>query len=158
MATFFHRLLFHACSPTDQRNRKTQKKFRYEDTLRPIAKVLLDIETIETEDDTDTKAMKSILKLKMAVIDDNSKQIKELKESLKEVSSKEKAKYLKRLEEETAKFQKSLDFAMHQIELKDKRIDQLMEDNHILVQQLLACPCRQKGVINAVQEETQANG
>ena len=121
---------------------ESAKKFRYEDTLRPIAKVLLDIETIETDDDVDTQAMKSILKLKMAVIDENSRQIKELKESIKEVSNKEKAKYLKRLEEETAKFQKSLDFAMRQIELKDKRIDQLMEENHTLVQRLLTCPCR----------------
>lgn len=113
------------------------KSFRYEDTLRPIAKAILDIETIETDDDIDTQAMKSILKLKMSVIDDNARQIKELKEAVKETANKEKAKYHERLEKETLRFQKSLDFAMHQIELKDKRIDQLMNDNHMLLQQVL---------------------
>ena len=115
------------------------KKFRYEDTLRPIAKALLDIETIESDDDVDTQAFKSLLKLKMAVIDENAKQIKELKESAKEAVSKEKAKYLKRLEEETAKFQKSIDFAKKQIELKDKRIDQLLDANQKLLDQMLKC-------------------
>lgn len=128
----------------------SSKTFRYEDTLRPIAKAILDIETIETDDDIDTQAMKSILKLKMSVIDDNARQIKELKEAIKETSSKEKAKYHEKLEKEMAKYRESLDFAMRQIELKDKRIDQLMTDNHLLLNQLLTCPCRQKGEPNVL--------
>ena len=35
--------------------------FRYDDTIRPIANALLDIDTIEDEDEIDTKAMKSLL-------------------------------------------------------------------------------------------------
>lgn len=111
------------------------KGFRYETTLRPIANALLDIENIEDYDDTDTQAMKSILKLKKDVIDNYSKQIEELKAEL----AKEKSKYHEKLARETDKFQKSLDFAMTQIELKDKRIDQLMLDNHSLLNQLLTC-------------------
>ena len=42
-----------------------------------------------------------------------------------------------KLKAETDKFQKSLDFAMHQIELKDKRIDQLLDANIKLLDQLL---------------------
>ena len=106
--------------------------FRYETTLRPIANVLLDIESIETDDDIDTKAYKSILKLKKDLI-------VELKEELKTVESKEKNKYLEKLQKETAKFQKSLDFAKNQIALKDKRIDQLLDANEKLLNQLLLC-------------------
>ena len=113
--------------------------FDYENTIIPIANVLLDVENEETDDDADTKAFKSLLKLKMSVIDDNAKQISELKDQIKEVQNKEKAKYLDKLEKETAQFQKSLDFLNYQITLKDKRIDQLMDDNHALLNQLLSC-------------------
>ena len=46
------------------------QSFRYEETIRPIAKALLDIETIEEDDTTDIKAMKSLLKLKIARIEE----------------------------------------------------------------------------------------
>ena len=36
--------------------------FKYEETIRPIANALLDIETIEDTDNMDTQAMKSLLK------------------------------------------------------------------------------------------------
>ena len=44
-------------------------KFRYEDTIRPIAKALLDIENLEETDDLDTKALKALLKYKIARIE-----------------------------------------------------------------------------------------
>lgn len=109
-----------------------EKSFRYEETLRPIANALLDIENIESYDDANTQAYKTILKLKKDVIEENSRQIALLKEELE----KEKQHYHKKLAKETDNFQKSLDFAMHQIELKDKRIDQLMDAN-IQLQNLL---------------------
>lgn len=109
------------------------KKFRYEDTLRPIAKVLLDIETIEANDSPETKAIKEILKHKMDLLEAANKENEKLKESLEA----EKLKYHEKLEKETVKFQRSLDFATHQIALKDKRIDQLMEDNHFLMHKAL---------------------
>ena len=118
--------------------------FRYEATLRPIANALLDIENIETDDDTDTKAYKSILKLKKDLIE-------ELETKLKTVENDEKRKYHDKLAKETEKFQKSLDFAMKQIELKDKRIDMLMEandrlsiTNNKLLNQFLECPLKNK--------------
>ena len=125
------------------------KSFRYEETLRPIANALLDIENEEDYDDADTRAYKSILKLKMSVIDENSKKIAELQEQLEEVSKKEKSKYLEKLAAETDKFQRSLDFCREQIALKDKRIDQLMNANdrlsimnNSMLEQFLNCPLK----------------
>lgn len=112
------------------------KSFRYEETIRPIANALLDIETIETDDDIDTQAYKSILKLKKDIISDMERQIAELKNELKG----SKLKYHEKLTAETDRFQKSLNFAMNQIELKDKRIDQLLDANVQLLNQLLSCP------------------
>ena len=103
-----------------------EKTFRYDTTLRPIANALLDIENFEPDDDTDTKAYKSILKLK-----------KELIEELKAELVTEKSKYQEKLLKETERFQKSLDFAMHQIELKDQRITQLLDANIQLLNKLL---------------------
>ena len=115
-----------------------EKSFRYEETLRPIANALLDIENEEVDDDAETRAYKSILRLKKDVIEENSRQIALLKEEL----GREKSKYHEKLANETERFQQTLDFATHQIELKDKRIDQLLESNIQLLNQLLNCPCR----------------
>ena len=114
------------------------KSFRYEETLRPIANALLDIETIEQDDDIDTQAYKSILRLKKDII-------KELEDKL----NNEKLKYHEKLEKETKHFNESVAFIKHQIELKDQRIDallatttELMATNNKLLQQLMECPLR----------------
>lgn len=123
--------------------------FDYEKTLIPIANVLLDVEHFEDDDDADTKAYKSLLRFKMSVIDNNSKQIEELKQQIAEASTKERNKYLDKLEKETEKFQRSLDFLKHQVELKDQRIDMLMAanerlsiTNNQLISQFLDCPLK----------------
>ena len=114
------------------------KSFRYEETLRPIANALLDIETIEQDDDIDTQAYKSILRLKKDII-------KELEDKL----NNEKLKYHEKLEKETKHFNESVAFMKHQIELKDQRIDallatttELMATNKKLLHQLMDCPLR----------------
>lgn len=126
-----------------------EKSFRYEETIRPIANALLDIENDEDDDNPETLAFKSILKLKMSVIDENSRKIAELEDQIKETENKEKLKYHNKLAQETAKIQKSLDFAMQQIELKDKRIDLLMQQNERLsimnnrmLEQFMDCPLK----------------
>lgn len=113
--------------------------FKYEDTIRPIAKALLDIENIEEDDTTDIKAMKSLLKLKI-------QRIEELETALEH----EKHKYHEKLAKETKHFQDSLAFMTNQIALKDKRIDALLETttelmatNNSLVKQLMDCPLRE---------------
>lgn len=121
--------------------------FRYEATLRPIANALLDIEEIEADDTIDTQAIKSILKLKKDLLLELEEENKRLKEELKT----EKLKHHEKLSAELAKYQKSLDFAMNQIELKDKRIDQLMDandrlsiTNNRMLNQILDCPLRKE--------------
>ena len=105
------------------------QSFNYEGTIRPIANAVLDIDTLEDDDDSATKAYKAMLKLKKDIIDE-----------LQADREKEKLKYHEKLEKETMQFQKSLDFLKNQIELKDKRIDQLLDANVQLLNQLLACP------------------
>ena len=116
------------------------QSFRYEETIRPIAKALLDIETIEEDDTTDIKAMKSLLKLKIARI-----------EELEALLENEKHKYHEKLAKESKHFQDSLAFITNQIALKDKRIDALLETttelmttNNTLVKQLMDCPLRKE--------------
>lgn len=123
--------------------------FRYEETIRPIANALLDIENEEDYDDAETLAFKSILKLKMRVIDENSKKIEELQEQVKETASKEKLKYHDKLEKHDADHQRSVEFLKRQIELKDERITQLLNANERLsltndrlIHQLMDCPLR----------------
>ena len=114
--------------------------FKYEETIRPIAKALLDIETIEETDDMDVQAMKSLLKYKMQLIEDLEKKVEALTGDL----AKEKLKYHEKMDKERDNFQKSLNFCRAQIDLKDKRIDQLLETNIKLLNQLLVCPCRKE--------------
>ncbi len=114
--------------------------FRYETTLRPICEAMLDIDNIEVDDTPDIKAYKSILKLKKDIISE-----------LKQEVEQEKINYSERLEEETAKFQRSLEFMKRQIDLKDQRIDallslnaELMQINNKLLKQLMDCPIRKE--------------
>ena len=107
------------------------EKFRYENTLRPIANAILDMENIEETDDMDIQALKAILKYKIS-------RIKELETMLDH----EKLKHHEKLDKERAQFQRSLDFLKSQVDLKDKRIDQLLDSNTTLLNRLLTCPCR----------------
>ena len=114
--------------------------FKYEETIRPIAKALLDIETIEETDDMDVQAMKSLLKYKMQLIEDLEKKVEALNNDL----TKEKLKYHEKLDKERDNYQKRIEFCREQINLKDKRIDQLLDTNERLLNQLLVCPCRKE--------------
>lgn len=98
-------------------------KFRYEDTIRPIAKALLDIETIEEDDNMDVRAMKSLLKYKIERIEELERKVEHLETAL----DKEKIKYHDKLEAERDLFNNRIDFLKEQISLKDKRMDQLLE-------------------------------
>lgn len=97
--------------------------FRYDETIRPIAKALLDIETIEETDDMDTQALKSLLKYKIKLIEDLEKDNERLTAAL----DREKVKYHEKLEKERERSRNSIDFLKEQIALKDKRMDQLLE-------------------------------
>ena len=114
--------------------------FDYENTIFPIVKVMIGEES-ESDIEWDSDTAKLALKLKL--------------ESEAEIK-KEKEKYHAKLAMETERFQKSLDFAMSQIKLKDDRIDLLMRQNERLsimnnrmLEQFMDCPLKNgKGCVN----------
>lgn len=90
--------------------------FKFEGTLKPIANALLDIDTIEDDDDLDTQGLKIMLKIK-------AEKIKELEAALDH----EKVKHHEKLDKEREQSRRSIDFLKDQISRKDTRIDQLLE-------------------------------
>lgn len=119
--------------------------FKYDETIRPIAKALLDIETIEETDNMDIKAMKSLLKYKIQRIEELEKQVKALESAL----DKEKIKYHEKLDEEREQYFRRIDFLKDQVALKDKRMDLLLEavfqkdkQQKELLEKILHCPCK----------------
>ena len=97
--------------------------FRYEETIRPIAKALLDIENIEDDDNIDAQAMKSLLKYKIQRIEELEQQIEHLKTEI----DKEKIKHLEKMDKERTQWAKSVEFLKDQISKKDIRIDLLLD-------------------------------
>lgn len=123
------------------------QSFRYEETIRPIAKALLDIENIEDDDNTDVRAMKSLLQYKIQRIEELEQQIEQLESSF----NKERIKIHEKMEQEREQWSRSLEFLKAQITLKDLRIDRLLnavqsKDSQVeqLLLQVLSCPCRKK--------------
>lgn len=122
--------------------------FRYDDTIRPLVKALLDVDTIEADDDMDTKALKSLLKLKIQRIEELEKQIVDLRVMLSE----EKEKSHEKMEKERKQYDAHIALLNEQIALKDKRMDEQSErfnrkDEQYteLVNRLLNCHCCSKG-------------
>ena len=128
---------------------ENKTNFNYENVLRPVAKALLDIETIEADDDAYTRGFKSVINFKKELLFEYEKQIEELKAKIKEIEQKEKLKYHEKLEAETERFQTNLDFLNHQVELKDHRIDHLLDANEKLLNQLLMCRRCKDGQLEA---------
>ena len=117
-------------------------KFRYEDTIKPIADALLDIENIEDDDTTDVQAMKTILKYKSDRITELEDRIKELESAL----DKQKIRASEKLEEERERFNRSIEFLKEQVAYKDKRMDMLLsavqkkdELHEEMLEKLLMC-------------------
>ena len=119
--------------------------FRYEETIRPIAKALLDIETIEEGDNMDVQAMKTLLKYKIQRIEELERQIEELGAKL----DKEKIKYHEKMDRERAQWGRSIEFLKEQISYKDQRMDLLLqavkdkdERYDQILQLIISCPAR----------------
>ena len=121
------------------------QSFRYDETIRPIAKALLDIETIEDDDNVDVQAMKSLLQYKIKRIEELEQQIKQMEAAF----DKERVKFHVKLEQDREQSAKSIEFLKNQISLKDERIDMLLrsvsrKDTRFddVLHLILACPCR----------------
>ena len=115
--------------------------FRYEDTLRPLVKALLDMDAIEDTDNMDTKAMKSLLKLKIQRIEELEKQLAE-----------EKIKNHEKMEKEREQYERHIKLLDEQIAKKDARMDEMKaqfihkDDEYMkLVEKFLNCHCCDRG-------------
>ena len=119
-----------------------EKSFRYEETIRPIANALLDVETIEDTDSIDEKAMKALLKYKMQRIEELEKQVEQLKSDL----DKQNISYHEKMDAERAAWSRSIEFLKEQVAYKDKRMDLLLESvqekdklHREMLEKLLVC-------------------
>ena len=122
--------------------------FRYNDTIRPLVKAMLDVEEIEETDDMDTKALKSLLKLKIARIEELEHQVEHLQTTL----DKERIKGFEKFESERKLLHDRITFLTSQIDIKDKRMNEMKEQFNkkdeqytLLVNRLLDCHCCSKG-------------
>lgn len=100
-----------------------------ESTLLPVANALLDIDTIEDDDDTDERAMKTLLRYK-------GQRIEELEKQLADAD----VEYNKKMDAERASWTRSIDFLKDQISKKDERIDILFGLYTKLLEQYTSCP------------------
>lgn len=114
--------------------------FRFDETIRPIANILLDVDTIEETDDLDVKALKLLLKQKNQIIDQLQRQIEN-----------DKALTLQKVEEERQKNAQFVEFLQEQLAYKDKRMDEFMESVKVkddqlagLMDHIMNCPYRNK--------------
>ena len=117
--------------------------FKFEGTLKPIANALLDIDTIEEDDDLDTQGLKIMLKLK-------ADKIKELEAALDH----EKVKHHEKLDKEREQYRRSIEYLKKQVDIKDNRIDILMnavieKDRQLkeLFDKVMKCPYGQKEIM-----------
>lgn len=117
--------------------------FRYEGTLKPIANAILDIDTIEEDDDLDTQALKIMLQYK-------ADRIKELEAALDH----EKVKHHEKLDKEREQYRRSIEYLKKQVDIKDNRIDILMnavieKDRQLkeLFDKVMKCPHGQKEIM-----------
>lgn len=130
------------------KSKRKEYNYRYEDTIRPLAEILLDVDTIEKDDDTETEAMKNFVKVKGKLIDNLERENHELESEIS---------IYERLEAERKQSRRSIEFLKTQIERKDQRIDRLMDsclqkDEQImelnqqindLIAQMKNCPLRE---------------
>lgn len=97
--------------------------FRYDETIKPLATALLDLENIEDDDSMDVRAMKTLLQYK-------SKRIEELERLIADKEAefdREKVALLEKMDAERTTWGRSIEFLKNQIDLKDKRMDQLLD-------------------------------
>lgn len=93
------------------------------ETILPIAKVLLDVETLEETDTLDEQALKTLSQFKGQRISELEQQIEHLQMEL----ATEKLRHHEKRDKERAEAQRKADFLIRQIEYKDTRIDKLMD-------------------------------
>lgn len=115
------------------------ERFRYEDTIRPIVKVMLNVDSIEEDDTDDVKTLKALIAVKKQRIDELETELDRIK-----------VKNNEKMEKERARYNRSIDFLKEQIALKDKRMDLLLDEvfkkenqqHSELMEAIKTCPLR----------------
>ena len=113
--------------------------FRFEDTIRPIANALLDLDNLEDTDDINTKTMKKMMQYKLSIIETLEKENADLKAANE--------KYKK----DNEHYERLISFLQKQVDYKDDRMDKLLEavfhkDEQLkdLMERVLSCQkCRE---------------
>ena len=125
--------------------------FRFEETLKPLATVLLDLNNIEETDSMDVQAMKTLLKYKSDRIDELEKQIEHQRSQF----DAELVALHEKMDAERESWSRSIEFLKEQINFKDKRMDLLLQavqdkDSRYdeILKLVLACPWRTNPVAN----------
>lgn len=132
---------------------KDDYNYRYNDTIRPFAEVLLDVDTFEQTDDTETRAMKSFVQVKRNKIEELEESLAKEKKKRHDTIEKYETEILKIREqheldtkiirEQLVFKDKRLDQFIDAMFTKDKKIDELTEQIRQLTQKLLDCEnCR----------------
>lgn len=101
--------------------------FDYENTIKPIANALLDIDNDEETDNMDVQAMKSLLRYKSRLIESLETEIETLKETHETEIANLKVEYHERMDNERAQSRRSIEFLKEQVSLKDQRLNYLFD-------------------------------
>lgn len=116
--------------------------FNYLHTLIPLYNaIVVDDEPNESNKIED---MQVLLAYKMECIESLESQLKNKDSEYKEEIDRFKMEYLEKMNKETENFQMIMDFRNNQIQLKDDRITQLMNDNSKLIDHIVNCPYKGK--------------
>ena len=114
--------------------------FRFDETIGPIAKAILDVENIEADDNDDVQALKRLVQQNEKLIAGLQQQITDMQ--LK--SDEDKITEFEKMEREREAWGRSIDFLKDQITKKDERIDKLL--NAVQVKD---------GIINSLHDQLQ---
>ncbi|MBO4912725.1 MAG: hypothetical protein J5504_08365 [Butyrivibrio sp.] len=135
------------------KDKRSEYNYKYNDTIRPLAEVLLDVDRIEKTDDVETQAMKTFVHLKGSKIDKLESALEEEKQKRHDIVEKLKAEHkseilrlreqhdleTKMLREQIAFKDKRLDQFIDAMFTKDKKIDEQGEQIKELTQKLINC-------------------
>ena len=135
------------------KDKRSDYNYRYNDTIRPLAELLLDINNFEEYDDAETQAMKSFVQVKRNKIEELEAALAKEKKKRQDTVEKYEKEILKireqhdldtkLLREQVAFKDKRLDQFIDAMFTKDKKIDEQYEQIKELTQKLINCEnCR----------------
>lgn len=105
------------------KEKRSDYNYHYEDTVRQLAELLLDVNTIEDSDDAETQAMKSFVQFKKNRIDELEAALAKEKKKRQDTIEKYEQEIVKIREQHD----KDTEMLRKQIAFKDKRMDQFIE-------------------------------